>query len=205
MVLLESAPTITGKHVILRAPRDSDKADRLLCPRSAEAVRMYGGDFRSLKPVTVEEVEHWYEWHSSHPLRWMVKAEGRCIGNARLNILNEHARHARYAIGFFGPTAWGHGYGTEATRLVLRHAFHSLGLHRVDLVVLEYNHRAIACYRKCGFVQEGVARDSALVAGEWHNDVMMSILEDEYRALLPSWDLPPLHEDLEDRRTSGST
>lgn len=55
MVLVESAPTIFGSRVILRAPRESDKADRLSCPRSAEAVRMYGGDFRELKPVTVEE------------------------------------------------------------------------------------------------------------------------------------------------------
>lgn len=123
-----------------------------------------------------------------------MEVEGRCIGNARLTILSEHVRNARYAIGFFDPTAWGHGYGTEATRPVLRHAFDRMGLHRVDLVVLEYNHRAIACYRKCGFVQEGIARDSALVAGEWHSDVTMSILEDEYRALLPSWDLSPLKE-----------
>jgi len=166
---------------------------------------MYGGDFRNLKPVTVEEVEQWYAWHASDPLRWMIEAEGRCIGNARLTIQNEQTQHARYAVGLFDTTAWNRGYGTEATRLVLRHAFDRLGLHRVDLIVLEYNHRAIACYRRCGFVQEGVLRDTALVAGEWHSDVIMSILEDDYRALLPSWNLPPLDEDLGSRPTRRST
>lgn len=62
-----------------------------------------------------------------------------------------------------------------------------LGLHRVDLRVLAYNHRAIACYEKCGFVREGVEREGALVAGEWHGDVMMSILEAEYRAASREW------------------
>jgi RimJ/RimL family protein N-acetyltransferase len=177
-------------RVTLRTPRASDKADRLACPRSAEAVRMYGGDYRNLNPVTTEEVERWYEWHSSDPLRWMIEAEGRCIGNARLTILDEENRRARYAIGLFDTTVWNRGYGTEATRLVLRYAFEQLHLHRVDLVVLEYNHRAIACYQKCGFVQEGVIRESALVADEWHNDVILSILEHEYRELSPGWNLP---------------
>ena len=155
---------------------------------------MYGGDYRNLKPVTIEEVEEWYEWHSSDPLRWMIEAEGRCIGNARLTILDEENRRARYAIGLFDTTTWNRGYGTEATRLVLRYAFEKLHLHRVDLVVLEYNHRAIAFYKKCGFVQEGVARETTLVAGHWHNDVIMSILEDEYRALVPGWNLPPAED-----------
>lgn len=189
---MSETPTLFGTRVTLRAPRETDKADRLACPRNAEAVRMYGGDYRNLQPVTVEEVERWYEWHSREPLRWMLEVDGRCIGNARLSLLDEENRHARYAIGIFDATAWNQGYGTEATRLVLRYAFERLSLHRVDLVVLQYNHRAITCYIKCGFVQEGVARESALVAGEWHSDITMSILEDEYRALSASWNLPAL-------------
>jgi len=122
----------------------------------------------------------------------MIEAEGRCIGNARLTILDEENRRARYAIGLFDTAAWNRGYGTEATRIVLRYAFDVLHLHRVDLVVLEYNHRAIACYKKCGFVQEGVARETTVVVNQWHNDVLMSILEGEYRTLSPGWNLPPL-------------
>lgn len=64
-----------------------------------------------------------------------------------------------------------------------------MGLHRVDLRVLAYNERAIAAYRKCGFSQEGVERESAWIDGKWFDDVMMSILEDEYRALAPGWGL----------------
>ena len=48
--------------------------------------------------------------------------------------------------------------------------------------VLEYNVRAIRAYEKCGFVREGVERESALVDGAWHGDVIMGILEHEYRS-----------------------
>jgi RimJ/RimL family protein N-acetyltransferase len=43
--------------------------------------------------------------------------------------------------------------------------------------VLAYNTRAIACYRACGFVEEGGERQAALVDGSWHDFVIMSILE----------------------------
>lgn len=91
-------------------------------------------------------------------------------------------RRARYAIGIFGPTFWGRGLGTEASRLVLAYAFEVLLLHRVELRVLAFNERAIACYERCGFRREGVEREGAWIGGEWQSDVIMSILEQEYRA-----------------------
>lgn len=129
------------------------------------------------------EVERWYERLAAEPHGWAVVVDGRCIGSARLHSLTRHDRRARYAVGIFDSALWNHGYGTEITRLVLRYAFDELGLHRVDLRVLEYNQRAIACYEKCGFIREGVERESALVDGVWYSDVMMSILEHEYREL----------------------
>jgi RimJ/RimL family protein N-acetyltransferase len=86
------------------------------------------------------------------------------------------------AMGIYDRRFWSRGFGTEALRLLLRYAFDDLALHRVDLRVIAYNVRAMRCYEKCGFVREGVERECALVDGVWHDDVMMGILEDEYRA-----------------------
>jgi len=69
------------------------------------------------------------------------------------------------------------------TQLVLRYAFETLKLHRVDLRVLSYNKRAIRCYEKCGFIIEGYEREGAYIEGQFETDVMMSILEHEYREL----------------------
>lgn len=51
--------------------------------------------------------------------------------------------------------AWDHGYGSEATQLVVDEAFESLGLSEVQLEVFRHNPRAIAAYKKVGFQRTG--------------------------------------------------
>ncbi len=177
---MDHVPVLYGERVTLRPPRPEDVNDRLRYGRDAEFILMCGGDPHHTPPLTRAVAEQWYSDLCAEPLAWVLEVDGRCIGVARLRE-QPADRRARYAIGIHDPSTWNLGLGTEATRLVLRYAFTSLGLHRVDLRVLDINHRAVACYRKCGFVVEGVERDGALVAGRWQSDVMMSILEDEWR------------------------
>jgi RimJ/RimL family protein N-acetyltransferase len=54
---------------------------------------------------------------------------------------------------------WGHGYGTEATELVVREAFERLGLDEVKLEVFSTNERAVRAYRRVGFQQTGEHRE----------------------------------------------
>jgi RimJ/RimL family protein N-acetyltransferase len=131
--------------------------------------------------LTAEEVARWYAGVYAEASAWVIAVDGRAIGTARLRGLDDPHRRGRFAIGIFDPAWWGRGTGTEATRLVVRHAFDTLRLHRVELRVLTDNHRAIAVYEKCGFVREGVERDNVFAGGEWRRDLFMSILEDEYR------------------------
>lgn len=179
---MNESPTIYGNRIILRKPIEQDKYDRLACGKSKEAVRMYGGDTRTLKPFTMEDAEAFYQDMISRKLCWSVEFEGRCIGLARLTV-DETDRRARYATGIFDPSLWGCGLGTEMTHLVLQYAFETLKLHRVDLRVLSYNKRAIRCYEKCGFVVEGYEREGAYIEDKFETDAMMSILEHEYRML----------------------
>ncbi len=174
--------------MLLRRVQESDTQDRLAAGRDADAVRMYGGDFRNLTPFTQEDAERWYQFEREQPFGWVMEVEGHFVGGARLHQLNLTDRRARFAIGIHAANLRSQGIGSEATRLVLRFAFEQLGLHRVDLRVLDFNHRAIACYAKCGFVREGLEREGAWGAGEWLNDVIMSVLEQEYRATSRSWD-----------------
>ena len=86
-----------------------------------------------------------------------------------------------YHITIGEKDAWGHGYGTEATRLMLAHAFETLGLHRIALSVFEFNERAIRAYTTCGFVIEGRARESIWRDGRWWDEISMSVLASEWR------------------------
>ncbi|MBD2848625.1 GNAT family N-acetyltransferase [Paenibacillus sp. IB182496] len=127
----------------------------------------------------MKDAEKWYQHTMSQPLEWAIEYEGRCIGQARLTV-NEADKKATYAVGIFDSSLLGKGIGTDVTRAMLKYAFETLKLHRVDLKVLEYNQRAISCYEKCGFIKEGVEREGALIEGQWRSDWSMSILEQEY-------------------------
>lgn len=144
---------------------------------------MFGGSPSFAEPVTMpmEEAEAWLQHVSSdgNPLHWALEVDGGFVGTARLHSVDEVDRRAQYAIGILDRQRLGIGLGTEVTRRVLAHAFHDLGLHRVGLRVLAFNTRAIACYARCGFIEEGRERESALVGDTWHDDVIMGVLERE--------------------------
>lgn len=115
---------------------------------------------------------------------WIIEADGRAVGSAWLTLQDPstHHRSARYRIGIFNRNYWDRGFGTAATRLVLRFGFEDLKLHRIELRVVKYNLRAIRSYQKAGFVTEGVERETVLLDGQWYDDVRMAILEHEFRA-----------------------
>ena len=81
-------------------------------------------------------------------------------------------------------TAWGHSRTGLSQNASARYAFDVLKLHRISVRVLEYDARAIRTYKKCGFVVEGRERQSALVDGTWHDDVIMGILDGEFASAM---------------------
>lgn len=58
---------------------------------------------------------------------------------------------ATYAVGLFVADLRGRGLGREVTRLVVAWAFDVLGVHRIQLEVVDGNRRAVDCYLACGF------------------------------------------------------
>jgi RimJ/RimL family protein N-acetyltransferase len=165
-----------------RPPAPGDVAARAALGTSAEILRMYGYLGEGSAEMTREEAADWWKRLRSHPCAWVIEADGEVAGEVRLDGIDATDRRARLAIGLFSERFLGRGIGRQAIRQVLEHAFGSLGLHRIDLRVLSYNQRAIRCYQACGFVCEGIERESAWVGGAWHDDWIMSILEHEFDA-----------------------
>lgn len=62
------------------------------------------------------------------------------------------------------------------------YAFGYLNMHRVAIGVVGSNQRALRFYEKVGFRAEGVQRDGYYYDHAYHDFVMMSILDDEFRA-----------------------
>jgi RimJ/RimL family protein N-acetyltransferase len=179
-IRMSASTTLSGKSVTLRAPKPEDVADRLALGQAPEIVRMFGGDPNAIRPLTEAAARQWVERLAEHPHAWVVEHEGRFLGEIRLDGLDLHDSRARLAVGLYDPAKLGVGLGREAIRVVLKYAFQELGLHRISLRVVDYNMRAIRCYRACGFVEEGREREAASVAGEWRDDVIMGLLAREF-------------------------
>ncbi len=172
---MSSTLTSRGKRITLRTVCEADR-DMFEEDRSGGYLRMVGA-----KQDDTDTRKKAFEEALSEPLHWAITTNERCIGVAFIHSLVEADKRARYAVGIFQPSDWNKGLGTETTCLVLEYAFIQLGLHRMDVRVLEDNMRAIRCYEKCGFIREGVERESAFVDGQWRNDLIMAILAHEYR------------------------
>ena len=158
---------------MLRAPKASDVADRLAAGRDAEFRRMVGAP-PAAGPLTRADAERWYAALAHEPHGWVVECEGRCVGEARLHHVDPAAGEGWLAVGLFAPADRGRGVGTEATSLMLGHAFGALGLARVRLRVLAFNARALACYRRCGFREVG-REPARLDGGEAAEDILMEV------------------------------
>lgn len=77
----------------------------------------------------------------------------------------------------------GKGYGTEAIKVLQEFAFNKLNLHKLELEVRAYNERAITCYEKCGFIEEGRLRENFYVDGKYTDTIRMGILKREWEDL----------------------
>ncbi|KAJ4163596.1 hypothetical protein LMH87_005316 [Akanthomyces muscarius] len=75
------------------------------------------------------------------------------------------------------------GYGSEALQWLVDWGFRYANLHRIGLSVNSFNDRAVAVYKRLGFVEEGRAREAVYFDRQWYDIVHMSILEQEWEAL----------------------
>jgi RimJ/RimL family protein N-acetyltransferase len=175
------APTLTGPRVTLRPLRPTDAEARRAHGWHRSIERNYGSE-RDDGAMTGDEAQAWHDSAlAAGDTFWLVEVGGVVSGAAFLNSVREVDRSAHYGVGMFAPQFIGRGVGSEATVLVLDHAFGELGLHRVGLRVLSFNAAAIACYERCGFLVEGRERESCRMGDRWYDDVVMGILATDPR------------------------
>ena len=178
------APVLPGRTVVLRPPRPADAGVIARLGVDPTIERFFGVEGVVRRGLTSPEARAALARLADHEgtQGWVIEHRERLVGLARLFAVDPHERHARYAITLLSHEWLGRGLGTEATRLVLTYAFAVLGLHRVTARVLDFNARALACLRACGFVEEGREREGVPFEGSWHGLVVMGVLDREFAA-----------------------
>ncbi|MFE8704185.1 GNAT family N-acetyltransferase [Cytobacillus sp. FJAT-54145] len=152
---------------------------------SPEFLLQWAGPFFEF-PLTEEQLEVYIEGtnqdnSSSYVYKVVDLNTGETIGHislAQIDRRNKSARIGKVLVG--SKSVRGQGIGQKMLEEILNIAFGKLNLHRVSLGVFDFNHSAIACYERVGFIKEGLLRDSRKMGNEYWSLWEMSILEDEW-------------------------
>lgn len=110
-----------------------------------------------------------------------VKDSWIFVGGGGLIDIDWVNRFAEIGIHIGDKTYWSQGYGTRAIKLILKHGFNNLNLHRLWLRVYASNQRAIRVYEKAGFVLEGKFREGRYLDGKYVDVMIMSVLKNEWQ------------------------
>lgn len=132
----------------------------------------------------------WSKNESSSGFGYSIVNPGeRLIGHISVWGISVPERIATMAI-IIGPEFQNQGLGREALRLGLRIVFGEMGAHKTELQTWAYNARAIHLYTSLGFVEEGRRRAAVYHRGAFHDQVLLGLLEEEYRQLQAGQESP---------------
>ena len=107
-------------------------------------------------------------------------SDGAFIGWCSLTRWNPD--HHSAAMGYcLDDAAWGHGYATEAAHALLRWAFDTLDLNRVQAETDTRNAASARVLEKLGFVREGTLREDCVVNGDVSDSWVYGLLRREWR------------------------
>lgn len=109
-----------------------------------------------------------------------LKENDRYIGNVYATGIDNinHTCTTHVLIG--ERDCWSKGYASEAYSLLLNYVFEERNLNRAQALILESNIASIRMHQKVGYKKEGVLRHSVYKNGKYQNQLVMSILKEEY-------------------------
>jgi len=106
----------------------------------------------------------------------VLKTSNLLIGGCGIYIKESNAE-----IGYcFHPQYWKNGYGSEASRAMLRIAFEQFKIHRVYATCRPSNIGSAKVLSKIGMKKEGHLREHIFAKGRFHDSFLFSIIKNEY-------------------------
>jgi len=179
----DGLPVLVGQHVVLREMRTSDAPSLFALLTTDEVAR-----FISPPPSSVEGFERFIDWAG----RQRAAGQYACfavtladsdtaIGIFQVRSLEPGFGTAEWGFAI-GSAFWGTGVFQDGARLAIEFAFDTIGVHRLEARAAIRNGRGNGALRKLGAVQEGVLRKSFLRNGEFLDQALWTILDEDWRA-----------------------
>jgi RimJ/RimL family protein N-acetyltransferase len=179
----DALPVLNGTNITLREMRTSDAPSLFALLTTEEVTR-----FISPPPGTVQGFERFIAWAArqraagAYACFAVTLAESdTAVGIFQLRSTEPGFVTAEWGFALGSPF-WGTGLFEKGARLVMEFAFETIGVHRLEARAAVQNGRGNGALRKIGAVQEGILRKSFLRDGEYLDQMLWTVLDEDWRA-----------------------
>jgi [ribosomal protein S5]-alanine N-acetyltransferase len=189
----EDLPILSTRHLLIRVPR-ADEVDAVWSYRLRN--REHLAAFEPDRTDDYYAREHWEESVRRGEREAIAgvgyrmaiydrQEPGGVLGVVSLIDISRGAfQNAQVGYGL-DRDALGRGIATEAAAATVQFAFDELDLKRVESFVAPENERSLQVMKRLGFQEAGRLRESMLRRGIWHDELLFSLVNRNWRGLFP--------------------
>ena len=167
-------------RVVLRPPTADDQDEFIACMRASRSAHrpwLYMPETPDAYRTYLAKVDD----PRTAPFLACRTDDGAIVGFLNISEIVRGGFKSAF-LGYGGVAEFaGRGYMTEAMQLVLREAFTTLDLHRLEANIQPGNTRSIALAKRCGFELEGFSRRYLKVGGRWRDHERWAIRSETWR------------------------
>ena len=181
-------PVLTGRKMMLRELVKSDSLSLLSMLSSEEVAK-----FISPPPTTPQGFERFIAWaqrerEAGNQFTFGMVPEGcdHAVGLVQVRAIAPRFSVAEWGFAV-GSEFWGTGMFLASARMTLDFAFQHTAVNRLEARAVVQNARGNGALRKLGAVQEGVLRGSLLKDGKYLDQIMWSILSQDWFQAKAVW------------------
>jgi ribosomal-protein-alanine N-acetyltransferase len=181
-------PQLVGNLVMLRELQIDDAPALFAALKSDQVTR-----FLTPPPSTVEGFAHFITWarrqrEAGQFVCFAIVPHGSDTPVGLFQVRSLEPAFGTAEWGFaLASEFWGKGIFLDGAQLVINFAFDVLGTFRLEARAAVKNGRGNGALRKLGAVQEGMLRRSFMRNGEYLDQVLWTILRDEWYHVRAIW------------------
>jgi len=176
-------PLLRAQRVVLRQLRGEDAGALVEIFSHPEVLRYWGGAALLSELAAREFIGSADGLRAQNVLHvWGIARadDDRILGTATLAQVD--IRNKRAEVGYaLGRDHWGRGYMAEALPVLIRHAFDTLELHRLEADVDPRNGPSVRILERLGFQREGFLRERWVINGEIQDSLMFGLLRPDWQ------------------------
>lgn len=125
------------------------------------------------------------DFREKKQIRWGIvrKSDNNMIGTCVFMNLDDTSRRCEIGCGLVS-SEWNKGFMTEALEPIIEYGFEVFNFNRIEAYIISGNSASVKLFRKLGFIHEGVVREREYFKGNFHDEIIMSILRSDYKQFL---------------------